>query len=285
MPAQTTDPPGASARSATGTSSPAGAKMIAASSCSGSWSAVPAHSAPSPRANAIRVGIGGAPDREHAPALVRGDLADQVGRGAEPVEPEPLRVAAHAQRPVADHPRAEKRRGLGPGVGGQRQAEALVGGDQLGVAAVAGVAGEDRPRAEVLASRGAVAALAAGPAEPRDPDPVAGSEALRPGPRPDHLGDHLMAEDQRQLRLGQFGVDDVEVGAADAAGDHPREQLAAPRLRIGDLGLHERLPGTLEDDRPHACLSTSRRSRTGSSAAPGCGRRAAPRRSGPTARA
>ena len=36
MPAQTTVPPGATARRATGTSSPAGAKMIAASSGSGS---------------------------------------------------------------------------------------------------------------------------------------------------------------------------------------------------------------------------------------------------------
>ncbi len=52
MPAQTTAPPGASARSATVTSSPTGAKMIAASSSSGRSSEPPAHSAPSSRANA-----------------------------------------------------------------------------------------------------------------------------------------------------------------------------------------------------------------------------------------
>ena len=47
IPAHTTVPPGAVARSAAGTSSPAGAKMIAASSGSGpSAIASPAHSAP-----------------------------------------------------------------------------------------------------------------------------------------------------------------------------------------------------------------------------------------------
>ena len=41
MPAHTTVPPGASAFSACGTSSPAEAKMIAASSCSGGCSSLP----------------------------------------------------------------------------------------------------------------------------------------------------------------------------------------------------------------------------------------------------
>lgn len=53
MPAQTTVPPRASTFSADGTSSPAGAKTIAASSSSGGASPeAPAHSAPSSRANA-----------------------------------------------------------------------------------------------------------------------------------------------------------------------------------------------------------------------------------------
>ena len=52
MPAQTTVPPGASALSAAGTSSPAEAKMIAASSGSGgSCSLPPAQTAPNERAN------------------------------------------------------------------------------------------------------------------------------------------------------------------------------------------------------------------------------------------
>ena len=52
IPAHTTVPPLSVARSAAGTSSPTGAKMIAASSGSGTESvAAPAHSAPSSRAN------------------------------------------------------------------------------------------------------------------------------------------------------------------------------------------------------------------------------------------
>ena len=48
IPAHTTVPPGATARSAAGTSAPTGAKMIAASSGSGpGFIASPAHSAPS----------------------------------------------------------------------------------------------------------------------------------------------------------------------------------------------------------------------------------------------
>ena len=53
IPAHTTVPPGAVARSAAGTSGPAGAKMIAASSGSGPGAmASPAHSAPRDRARA-----------------------------------------------------------------------------------------------------------------------------------------------------------------------------------------------------------------------------------------
>ena len=53
IPAHTTVPPGATARSATGTSAPTGANTIAASSGSGGPSSEsPAHSAPSSRANA-----------------------------------------------------------------------------------------------------------------------------------------------------------------------------------------------------------------------------------------
>jgi len=51
MPAHTTVPPLTTARSAAGTSGPAGAKMMAASSGSGGGaSEVPAHSAPNPSA-------------------------------------------------------------------------------------------------------------------------------------------------------------------------------------------------------------------------------------------
>ena len=64
IPAQTTVPPGASVRSAAGTSAPAEAKMIAASSsCGGGSSIAPAQVAPSERANAW---VSSSPERVNA---------------------------------------------------------------------------------------------------------------------------------------------------------------------------------------------------------------------------
>src|SRR3954454_20860306 len=100
MPAHTTTPPGASARSAAGTSAPTGAKTIAASSSSGAGPiASPAHSAPISRRDAGPLGADLARERlrrrvvraregEHAPALVAGYLGDDVRGGAEAVEAE-----------------------------------------------------------------------------------------------------------------------------------------------------------------------------------------------------
>ena len=72
----------------------------------------PAHSAPSPRANACVLLVARAGEREDAAALVDGDLAEDVGGGAEAVEADPLGIADQAQRPVADQPGAEQRRRL-----------------------------------------------------------------------------------------------------------------------------------------------------------------------------
>ena len=273
MPAQTTVPPGATARSATGTSSPAGAKMIAASSGSGDGLARlgdlgAALGVARPRGaelerEALGLGVARPGEREDAPALVRGDLADDVGRGAEAVEAEPLRVAAEPQRPVADQPGAQQRRRLEVRVAlRDREAVALVGDRQLRVAAVELVAGEAGPLAEVLAAGAAVAALAAGPAEPRDPDPLPGLEALRPLPRPLDGADDLVAGDERQLRLGQVAVDDVEVGAADAAGVHPHQHLPRPGLGVGQLRLAQRLAlSSLERPSPASPSAILRRQR------------------------
>src|SRR3989442_423946 len=83
--------------------------------------------------------------------------------------------AGHAQGAVADQPGAEQRRRLRVRVLlRDREAEALVGDGQLGVAAVDVVPGEARVVAQVLAPGSAVAAVAVGPAEPGHAHPVAG---------------------------------------------------------------------------------------------------------------
>ena len=98
MPAQTTVAPLALARSAAGTSSPTGAKMIAASSGSGRRIAeAPAHSAPSSRAKLLALLVAVAGEGEDPPALVDRDLAEDVGGGAEAVEADPLRASPQSR--------------------------------------------------------------------------------------------------------------------------------------------------------------------------------------------
>ena len=113
MPPHTTVPPFATALSAAGTSAPTGAKMSAASSSSGGGpSESPAHSAPSSSANALRLLVARAREGEHAPPLVERHLGDDVRRGAEAVDAEPLGVAGQPQRAVADQAGAQERRRL-----------------------------------------------------------------------------------------------------------------------------------------------------------------------------
>ena len=71
------------------------------------------------------------------------DLRDDVRRGAEAVQAEPLGVAGEAQRAIADQPRAQERRRLEVAEAVRdRKAEALVGDSPLRVAAVDVVARE-----------------------------------------------------------------------------------------------------------------------------------------------
>jgi len=160
-----------------------------------------------------------------------------------------LCVAREAKRPVADQPGAEERRGLDVRVPlRDREAEARVGDRVLGVAAVEVVAGEARSVAEVLPAAQAVAALAARPAEPRDADAPAGRLVD---------ADDLVAGHERQLRVGQLAVDDVQVGAADPAGADADEQLAGLGLRLGELGRLEPRALRSQDHRPHRAESRS----------------------------
>src|SRR6202043_1189978 len=114
--------------------------------------------------------------------LVGGDLRDDVRRGAEAVEPEGARGAAHRERAVADEARAHERGGLRVGVaGGDGEAVALVGDRVLGHPAVDVASGEARGRAQVLAAAAAPVARAVAPAEPGNADALAdpGAGALR----------------------------------------------------------------------------------------------------------
>ena len=96
IPAQTTVPPRSTARRAAGTSSPAGAKRMAASSGSGGASPdVPGPLRAERERERLRLAVARPREGEDAPALVARDLDDDVGGGAEAVEAEALGVAGH----------------------------------------------------------------------------------------------------------------------------------------------------------------------------------------------
>src|SRR5205814_3852524 len=158
--------------------------------------------------------------------------------------------AAHAIRAIADQSGAEQRRRFFGAVRRrERETESLVGHRVLRVAAVDRVAGKARAIAEILASRSAIRTDAIGPTEPRHADALA---------RLGGAGD-LVPDDQRQLRIGQLAVDDMQVGAADRAAFDFDEELAGLRRRDGEHAKDERIALPFEDHRSHAAIMSPSR--------------------------
>ena len=249
--------------SASGTSSPAGANRIAASSSPGGPSAVsPAHVAPSDRANACA-------SRRHPAASARtpsGPARRRPGRRcAPPRRTRTARSAPRRPRAGATGSRSARRREAAPprtSSDGRRhrEAEPLVGDAELRVAAVQVVAGEPRAVAEVLA---------AGDGSTRTRRTSSRATARRRGRRAtnrpalvDDLGDDLVAEDEGQLRAAELAVDDVQVGAADAAREHAEERLRPSQRRLGGATSSAASASSRERrgaERRHRCSSSASR--------------------------
>ena len=121
----------------------------------------------------------------------------------------------------------------------------------VGIATVDLVAGEARLRAEILPAGATVRADPARPAEPRDADAAAHGKAFDARPAGQHTRHDLMAGDQRQLGLAELAVDHVQVGAADRAGHHARQDLARSRGAVGQRAANERLARFLKHHREH----------------------------------
>ena len=119
---------------------------------------------------------------EYAPPLPATDLGDDVPCGAEAIDADRLPVSGELERAPADQAGAEQRRRRDwVEIVGKRKDEIGLR-DRMGrVAAVAGVAGEQRGVAQVFASAPAIGAGPVGVAEPSDADAGAG---LRPTPSP-----------------------------------------------------------------------------------------------------
>ena len=253
MPPQMTVPPFRVAARAAGASAPTGAKISAASS--GSGGIIVEISGPfgaKAAGEILRCLVARAGERENPPALMAGHLSDDVGGGAKPVDADRTRLAGHAQTAVADQPGAHQRRCLNIAVSGvDRKAIALVGDGQLGIAAIDLIAGKTRAVAQILTAAAAIVANPAGPAEPRHPDPVADREAVDFRPLLDNRADDLVAEDERQFRVGKLAIDDVQIGAAHRAGVHLNQHLPRPWARRRHVSRDQRPPRCNQQFRTH----------------------------------
>ncbi len=130
-------------------------------------------------------------------------------------------------------------------VGGQGEDE--VGADEgvFGVAAVDGVAGEGGVVAEVFFVAEAEGAGAVGAADPGDAD--AGACGEFGGCAFDDFADDLVAEDEGLVDEWEVAFEDVEVGAADSAGEDAEEDVAGGEGGCGDVFDLEGLVGGVED--------------------------------------
>src|SRR5439155_5970809 len=136
------------------------------------------------------------------------NLRDDVRGGPETIDPEPPAVTGHPVRPIANEPSAQKRRTGGLRIR-IRQLEHVprVGNGVFRVAAVDVISRKTRLRTKILSSGAAVLAHAAGVAEPRNADPVAGHNLAR------HVGadaldrpDDLVTRHDWNFRIRQITV-------------------------------------------------------------------------------
>jgi hypothetical protein len=183
------------------------------------------------------------------PGLQDGD--GEMGGGAESEESDAVSFldAGNAKAAEADNSGAEER-GSVERVEGSGDGKDKIGAGEgvFGVASVEGIAGEGGGVAEVLFVAKAVRASAVGAAEPGDADEIRRDSVRRclVGKEcPAHTGctyfcfydfaDDLVAGDYLGMERGEFAFGDVEVGAADSAGEDAEEDLAWSGSGDGDF--------------------------------------------------
>ena len=162
------------------------------------------------------------------------DLADDVGCGAETVQAQPTRLGLCSEMPGAkvDEASAQQRCCVAVVIaGGQGEAEAFIGGGVLGKSAVAVIAREHRKIAEVFPLHGAERTTTAGSAKPWNAYALAYGEACCLRTMSNHLSHDLMPRHQVGPTQRQVAVDDVQIGAAYATGEHTNHHAVPCGLR------------------------------------------------------
>ena len=170
--------------------------------------------------------IAGTREGENLTTLKTCDLRDDVSGCAKTVNAESFCVVRLTQRSISNQASAKERRG-GNVVKdiGNWKAEAFVGHGELCITAIYRVAGESRVITKILAIRPTEFALAARPTEPWNPNAIADFESIHIFADGFHAPDNFVAENERQLRLRKFAIDDMQIGATDSAGGNADKHL------------------------------------------------------------
>ena len=96
--------------------------------------------------------------------------------------------------------------------------------------------------------------MAARMAQPGNADALAERQPMNAVSQAFHQPDDLVSRDYGQGGIGEFAVDQMEIGAADGAGFDAQPYLSRPRLRIGHISKFEGPIGRLQHHSAHASL-------------------------------
>jgi hypothetical protein len=121
----------------------------------------------------------------------------------------------------------------------------------FGIAAIERVTGKAGLCAKILPAGAAEGAFATGPTQPRNADARAGHKPFRALTALDHFTDDFVSRHKREFRVGEFAIENVQVGPAHRAGTHSDEDLTPLRLRHRQIGFTKRPPRFTEHHRAH----------------------------------
>jgi hypothetical protein len=100
----------------------------------------------------------------------------------------------------------------------------------------------------------AIGADAAGVTKPWDAHTLAHVQPLDPSSEPIDPANDFMARDDRYGRMRQFAIDDMQIGAANAAGGDLHPDFTRPWLTVRQLGPFKRSADFLQNHRLHGVL-------------------------------
>ncbi len=188
----------------------------------------------------------------HIPPLPTRHLCDDMSRRAKTVDAEFAAVASHHQGAPADQAGAEQRCKLRVlAVFTERKAVTRVCHQVGGKAAVPRITGEQWIIAEIFLTLPAIRAVPAGRPEPGNANARTKLRAAYAVTNRVDAADHFVPGNDRIGNVWQFSVDDVQIGAANAAGADFHADLAGTRDWVRPLHLLQRRAARGQDHGVH----------------------------------